>query len=64
MGTREEAIAKAERQIAECGTDACFVNGAAYGEGFGHVERRGFVAHSASKAALCEGLPGYLGNAW
>jgi phosphopantothenoylcysteine synthetase/decarboxylase len=36
-GSREDAIARARHQIAECRTDACVLNGAAYGEGFGLV---------------------------
>ncbi len=36
-GTRDEALAKGARQIAENRTDACVVNGAAYGPGFGIV---------------------------
>lgn len=36
-GTRDEALAKGARQIAENRTDACVVNGAAYGAGFGIV---------------------------
>jgi phosphopantothenoylcysteine synthetase/decarboxylase len=36
-GTREEALAKGARQLAENGTEACVVNGAAYGRGFGVV---------------------------
>ncbi|MDB6151721.1 MAG: coaBC 2 [Chthoniobacteraceae bacterium] len=63
-GSREEALAKGFRQIAENQTDACFVNGAAYGEGFGHVEHDGLVAHYASKEILCEALIPYLSNAW
>ncbi len=36
-GSRDDAIARARLQIAECRTDACVLNGAAYGEGFGLV---------------------------
>ena len=36
-GSRDDAIARARLQISECGTDACVLNGAAYGEGFGLV---------------------------
>lgn len=35
VGSREEAIAKGFQQIRDCRTDACVVNGAAYGAGFG-----------------------------
>jgi phosphopantothenate---cysteine ligase (CTP) len=33
-GTRAEALARSWQQIRECGTDACVLNGAAYGPGF------------------------------
>jgi phosphopantothenoylcysteine decarboxylase/phosphopantothenate--cysteine ligase len=33
-GSRADAFAKAWEQLAECGTDACVLNGAAYGSGF------------------------------
>lgn len=33
-GTREDAFAAAWRQLRECDSDACVLNGAAYGEGF------------------------------
>lgn len=33
-GTSDDAFAKAWRQLHECGTDACVLNGSAYGEGF------------------------------
>lgn len=34
-GTREEALARAQRQLAEARADACVVNGRAFGPGFG-----------------------------
>src|SRR5436190_9226968 len=34
-GGREAAIAEARKQIADCCTNACVVNGPAYGKGFG-----------------------------
>src|SRR5438477_7013450 len=40
-GTRPEAIARAEQQIASCRTNACVVNGRAYGSGFGLVRGAG-----------------------
>ncbi len=55
-GTREEAIEKAARQIAENRTDACVLNGAAYGPGFGLVRSGEPLAHLAHEAALCERL--------
>jgi len=36
-GHREQAVQRALRQIQECRTDACVVNGPAYGSGFGMV---------------------------
>ena len=36
-GTQADAIAKARLQIDECQTDACVLNGSAYGSGFGLV---------------------------
>jgi phosphopantothenoylcysteine decarboxylase/phosphopantothenate--cysteine ligase len=63
-GSREEAVAKGLRQIAENQTNACFVNGAAYGQGFGHVEREGLIAHFHSKESLCDSLIAYLANGW
>ncbi|RYD70548.1 MAG: phosphopantothenoylcysteine synthase, partial [Verrucomicrobiaceae bacterium] len=40
-GTREDAIEAGWKQVAQNGTDACVVNGAAYGEGFGVLDRSG-----------------------
>lgn len=51
-GSREEAIARARRQLVENGTDACVINGAAYGDGFGFVGKEGTVTHLPSKEAL------------
>lgn len=34
-GAQREAVAKAWRQIEECRTEACVINGAAYGNGYG-----------------------------
>lgn len=36
-GTGDDVIDRALRQLAECSTDACVVNGAAWGDGFGFV---------------------------
>lgn len=60
-GTREEALGKAARQIAENFTDACVLNGAAYGAGFGLVRSGELLVHLADEAALCERLA--LGSA-
>ncbi len=50
-GARAEALAAAKRQMAECRTDACVVNGPAYGAGFGLVQSRR-VVHLADQARL------------
>lgn len=44
-GDRAQALARGERQIRECGLDACVVNGRAYGEGFGLLPRDGGLTH-------------------
>jgi len=50
-GTHADALARARSQISHARTDACVVNGAAYGEGFGLVED-GAVDHFPDKEAL------------
>ncbi|MES2573062.1 MAG: phosphopantothenoylcysteine decarboxylase [Verrucomicrobiota bacterium] len=62
-GSREEAVAKALRQIAENRIDASFVNGTAYGDGFGHVGRDGLITHYPSKETLCAALIPHPANA-
>ena len=57
-GGRDEAVAKAGRQIHANHTDACVVNGAAYGAGFGFCGEAGLMAHLAHKPALCD----YIAN--
>lgn len=51
-GGRAEVVERAERQLAECRTDLCVVNGRAYGPGFGLVTGRGKCAHVPDMAAL------------
>jgi phosphopantothenoylcysteine synthetase/decarboxylase len=58
-GTREEAIEKGRRQLAENDSDACVVNGQAYGAGFGFLDATGGIAH-LPKAGLCEYLISWL----
>ena len=56
-GTPDTAIARARAQIAACRTDACVVNGAAWGEGFGLVRRdTSEILPLSDKAALCHAL--------
>jgi len=55
-GDRAGVIALAERQMAECRTDACVANGAAYGSGFGLVTGVGKCLHLADVKALFPAL--------
>jgi phosphopantothenoylcysteine synthetase/decarboxylase len=60
-GTKTDAVEKGWNQLAKNGTDACVVNGAAYGEGFGVLERAGSgIAHLEDRMVLCEWLAGWL----
>jgi phosphopantothenoylcysteine synthetase/decarboxylase len=52
-GDRLAAVSAGERQIAECGTAACVVNGRAWGEGFGFLERGREPVPLADKPSLC-----------
>lgn len=61
-GADAEAIAKGRRQIAENDTDACVVNGRAYGEGFGFICPSGKIRRIEDKVLLCEFLVGWLGS--
>ena len=55
-GTPDDVIAAGRRQMDEFLTDACVVNGAAYGDGFGMVTRAGERVHLPDKPALCRYL--------
>lgn len=55
-GDRKEALAAGRAQIAACGTDACVVNGPAYGEGFGVVDAKGRTLHFDGRHDLCAAL--------
>jgi phosphopantothenoylcysteine decarboxylase/phosphopantothenate--cysteine ligase len=44
-GSSAQAITAGQKQIAECATDACVVNGSAYGQGFGLVTSEGECVH-------------------
>lgn len=55
-GTRADAVAEGLDQLQRCRTDACVVNGPAYGEGFGYVARDVDVVHLKNAAALYETL--------
>ncbi|MFA7344352.1 MAG: phosphopantothenoylcysteine decarboxylase [Terrimicrobiaceae bacterium] len=55
-GSREQALARASAQIREAGTDACVVNGSAYGPGFGLLTPDGQIRHFPDKPALAAHL--------
>jgi phosphopantothenoylcysteine decarboxylase/phosphopantothenate--cysteine ligase len=55
-GTRADVLAKGLSQIRANTTDACVVNGAAYGEGFGLLSSGGGCAHCPDEAGLFEAL--------
>jgi phosphopantothenoylcysteine decarboxylase/phosphopantothenate--cysteine ligase len=59
-GKRESAIEAAEKQMAECRTDACVANGPAYGEGFGLIRNGGKHQHLPNKNVLFEELERFL----
>lgn len=63
VGSREDAFSKARKQISDCRTDACVLNGAAYGQGFALCLPLGRVQTSADAPALCESLLEWLGHA-
>lgn len=55
-GTRDHALTRANKQITECRTDACVVNGRAFGSGFGLLHPDGRLDQIATKAELGEHL--------
>jgi len=59
-GSHSEALGKVWRQIRECRTDACVVNGRAWGAGFGFCEPPDSVLELADKQAVADYLPRWL----
>ena len=55
-GSRDDAFEKAWRQLAECETDACVLNGAAHGPGFTICEPRSRVTPCDTVANLATAL--------
>lgn len=55
-GGRADALAAAQRQIQESRTNACVVNGRAYGAGFGLLTADGTCVHLTSHPALFAAL--------
>jgi phosphopantothenoylcysteine decarboxylase/phosphopantothenate--cysteine ligase len=62
-GSRAEALQAGERQIRECRTNACVVNGPAYGLGFGLVTAPGANQDLAGSPELFSELAALLGAA-
>lgn len=59
-GARDDAFARAFKQIYDCQTDACVLNGAAYGEGFAVCHEDGSVLTCSDALALCAALIEWL----
>ena len=59
-GWRDGVLTMAERQLAECRTDACVVNGPAYGKAFGLVKKDRSLTPLPDAAALYEALEALL----
>ena len=55
-GTAAELVALGRRQMEQCLTDACVLNGHAYGRGFGLIARSSEQTHLPDKLALCRFL--------
>jgi len=55
-GTRDDAVARGAAQLAEASTDACVVNGAAFGAGFGFLLPGGRLTGLPDKAGLAAHL--------
>jgi len=56
-GTLEDALARARNQITHAMTDACVVNGAAYGTGLGFLDAESeAIRHFPDKPTLCQHL--------
>jgi phosphopantothenoylcysteine synthetase/decarboxylase len=55
-GTLLGIMEKGRQQMEDHLTDACVVNGRAYGNGYGVISREGEKAHLPDKAALCRFL--------
>jgi phosphopantothenate---cysteine ligase (CTP) len=55
-GKRADAIAAAQKQLADCATDLCVVNGPAYSEGFGLLGKTGEPAHLPNPLSLFDAL--------
>jgi phosphopantothenoylcysteine decarboxylase/phosphopantothenate--cysteine ligase len=54
--SRDDAFAKAWKQLRDCQTEACVLNGAAYGEGFALCRADGIMQTCSNTMVLCEAL--------
>jgi phosphopantothenate---cysteine ligase (CTP) len=59
-GDRDRALALARTQMKECRTDACVINGPAYGSGYGLITLKEASLHLADQERLFEALAGLL----
>ena len=59
-GSRQNALLRGWSQIEDCKTDACIVNGAAYGDGYAFCPGRDQSIHLETVAALAEHLAHWL----
>ena len=59
-GTRQEALAKAWRQLRENRTDACVLNGRAYGDGFALCTPPDQIRELRDKTEVAQALPAWL----
>ena len=58
-GTNEDALARARLQLETCQTDACVLNGAAFGDGFAYLtanSQRDFPDKAALAKFLTDGV--------
>ena len=59
---RDDTLAASERQMQEAATDACVVNGAAFGPGFGFCLPGADPIPCVDKDQLCKNLVQWLGR--
>jgi phosphopantothenoylcysteine decarboxylase/phosphopantothenate--cysteine ligase len=59
-GEKADALQKGGHQILACKTDACVVNGKAYGEGYGFCTANSEILHLDSAEKLAAHLAGWL----
>jgi hypothetical protein len=61
-GDPMSVIELAEKQMAECRTNACVANGKAYGNGFGLVTGPGKCLHAPDAQKLFAALEDFIGK--